>query len=194
MRKTRLEKIQKIIFPLNGKNCSNSGNNDAIATFVWTVMSTLAELVAVCPSHSDKQTPRFGLRPLLQNPHTFTTHRCCYGYQLKQILLSGTSNKRAFWEGNSWCGGPLRARAHKTEQRSDWPEQPWHSHTVKQNDPPKKQISFLPTYINWDLKAKDLKKILKKKKGQFFFLWETVCTSSGLHKKCMRRQCFINLD
>lgn len=177
------------------KNCSNCGNNDGIVTFIWTVMSTPAELVAVCPSDSDKQTLRFGLRPLLQNPHTFTTHRCCYGYQLKQILLSGTSNKRAFWEGNSWCGGPFHAQAHKTEQRSDWPEQPWHSHTVKQNNSPKKQISFLPTYIYWDLKPKALKKHLKKKKDQFFFfLWETACTSCGLHKKCMRRQCFINLD
>lgn len=153
------ENTERIIFPLNGKNCSNFGNNDGIVTFVWNVMSTLAELVTVCPSDSDKQTLRFGLRLLLQNPHTFTTHRCCYGYQLKQILLSGTSNKRAFWEGNSWCGGPLRAQAHKTEQRSDWPEQPWHSHTVKQNNSPKKQISFLPTYIYWDLKPKALKKI-----------------------------------
>lgn len=51
------------------KNCSNCGNNDGIVTFIWTVMSTPAELVAVCPSDSDKQTLRFGLRPLLQK-HT----------------------------------------------------------------------------------------------------------------------------
>lgn len=108
------------IFPLNRKICSNSGNKDAIVTFAWTVMSTLAELVAEpCALQTQANKLRFGLCPLLQNPHTFTTHCCCYGYQLKQILLGGTSNKRAFWEGNSWCGGPLRAQAHEIEQRSD---------------------------------------------------------------------------
>lgn len=176
------------------KNCSNCGNNDGIVTFIWTVMSTPAELVAVCPSDSDKQTLRFGLRPLLQNPHTFTTHRCCYGYQLKQILLSGTSNKRAFWEGNSWCGGPFHAQAHKTEQRSDWPEQPWHSHTVKQNNSPKKHQFFANLHL-LRLETQSLEKTFKEEKRPvFFFLWETACTSCGLHKKCMRRQCFINLD
>lgn len=188
------ENTERIIFPLNGKNCSNCGNNDGIVTFVWTVMSTLAELVAVCPSDSDKQTLRFGLRLLLQNPHTFTTHRCCYGYQLKQILLSGTSNKRAFWEGNSWCGGPFRAQA------QNWAEKwlTWTTLTLahcKTKQLPQKTDQFFANLHLLRLETQSLEKNLKKKKGQFFFfLWETVCTSSGLHKKCMRRQCFINLD
>lgn len=140
------------------KNCSNCGNNDGIVTFVWTVMSTPAELVAVCPSDSDKQTLRFGLRPLLQNPHTFTTHRCCYSYQLKHVSVA-RQTKGHSGKGIHGVAAPFHAQAHKTEQRSDWPEQPWHSHTVKQNNSPKKQISFLPTYIYWDLKPKALKKI-----------------------------------